>query len=45
VRLSSLADAGDTLWKSAFLEGPARVTFEANVGKRKVVSNARIEFV
>jgi hypothetical protein len=36
---------GCPLQVSAFLEGPAPVTFEANAGKRKVVSDACFEFV
>jgi acyl dehydratase len=44
VRFSSPVYPGDTLRVSAWHDGSGRVTFEANVGERTVVSNAYFEF-
>jgi anaerobic selenocysteine-containing dehydrogenase len=44
VRFSSPVYPGDTLRLSVWHDGPGRVTFEAKVGDRTVVSNAYFEF-
>jgi acyl dehydratase len=44
VRFSSPVFPGDALRVSAWHDGPGRVTFEANVNDRTVVSNAFFEF-